>query len=104
MLLLQLESGRGERLLNLLERDARNAPAARALARQFDGLVAGAHPVKLAKVEFRAEPADGRLFVVGHVRLHTGDASAAKPLALRIEFMSREGTVVMTGLSALAEN
>ncbi len=105
MLLQQLESGRGERLLNLLERDARNAPAARALARHFDGLVDGAYPVKLAKVEFRAEPADGRLFVVGHVRLQTGDASVApKPLALRIEFRSRDGAVVMTGLSALTEN
>lgn len=105
MLLQQVESGQGDRLLHLLERDARNAPAARALARQLDNLVGGAHPVSVANVEFRAVPADGRLFVVGHVRLQTGAiGAAAKSLALRIEFMSRDGTVVMTGLSPLAQD
>lgn len=104
-LIQQLESGRGDRVLSLLERDARNAPAARALSRQLDGLVDGARPVTLSTVEFRAEPAEGRLFVTGHIRFHAGDAGAAvKRLGLRVEFMSRDGAVVMTGLSGLGDN
>lgn len=103
-LIQQLESGRGDRVLSLLERDARNAPAARALSRQLDGLVDGARPVTLSTVEFRAEPGEGRLFVTGHIRFQAGDAGAAvKRLALRVEFMSRDGAVVMTGLSGLGD-
>lgn len=104
-LIQQLESGRGDRVLSLLERDARNTPAARALSRQLDGLVDGAQPVTLSNVEFRAEPAEGRLFVTGHVRFHAGDpGTAVKRLGLRAEFMARDGAVVMTGLSGLGEN
>ena len=102
-----MESGRGDRLLNLLDRDARNEPAARALSRQLEGLVNGLRPVVLSHVEFRPEPAEGRLYVVGHIRLQAGEAAAgaiAKKLSLRVEFMSRDGAVVMTGLSALGEN
>jgi hypothetical protein len=105
-LLQQVESGRGDRLLNLLDRDARNEPAARALSRQLDGLVNGLRPVVLSHVEFRPEPAEGRLYVVGHIRLQAGEAASAiaKKLSLRVEFMSRDGAVVMTGLTALGEN
>jgi hypothetical protein len=105
-LLQQVESGRGERLLNMLDREARSAPAAQALSRQLDGLAEGARPVRLSQAEFRAEPAaEGRLYVIGHIRLHSADAGPAavsKRLVLRVEFMSRDGAVVMTGLSGLA--
>lgn len=108
MLLQQVQSGRGEQLLGLLEKDARNAPAARALSRQLDVLADGARDLRLAHVEFRAEPAEGRLYVVGHIKLQPGEAApsaaTAKTLSLRAEFMSRDGLVVMTGLSGLGEN
>jgi hypothetical protein len=106
-LLQQLESGFGERVIGLLERDARNKPEARALSRQYDDLVAGVQPVRLSQVEFNAEPADGRLFVTGHVHIQTGlqtAQSSGKKMVIRAEFASRDGTVVMTGLSSASGN
>ena len=106
-LLQYIEGGRGERLLNLLDREARAAPGAQALSRQFDVLVDGARPVKLTHVEFKAEPADGRLLVTGQIRLHTDNqtiGSMGKKLVLRAEFANRDGTVVMTGLSGSGSN
>jgi hypothetical protein len=106
-LLQQLESGRGERLINLLDRDARNKPGAQALSRQYDVLVEGMQPVRLSHVEFKAEPAEGRLLVTGHIRLHVGEqtiGSMGKKIVVRAEFASRDGTVVMTGLSGVAGN
>ena len=64
----------GERLINLLDREARNKPGAQALSRQYDGLVDGMRPVRLSQVEFKAEPADGRLLVTGHIRSAGGRA------------------------------
>ena len=107
ILLQHLESGRGDRLIDLLDREARNKPGAQALSRQYDGLVEGMHPVRLSHIEFKAEPADGRLLVTGQFRLHVGEqtiGSLGKKMVLRAEFASREGTVVMTGLSSVAGN
>jgi hypothetical protein len=106
-LLLQLESGSGERVIGLLERDARSRPGAQALSRHYDELVEGMRPVRLAQVEFNAEPADGRLLVTGHVNLQSGGLIGGPPLkkmVLRAEFESRNGTVVMTGLSGVPPN
>lgn len=106
-LLQQLESGRGERVINLLERAARNKPEAQALSRQYDSLVEGMRPVRLSHVEFKAEPADGRLLVTGHIHLQVGEqtiGSLGKKMVLRAEFVSREGTVVLTGLSGVPGN
>jgi len=101
--LLQLmESGRGERILNLLDAEARNKPSAQALSRQYDTLVDGARPVRLSHVEFKAEPGDGRLFVVGQFRVLAGEqtiGAMGKKMVLRAEFVSRDGNVVITGLS-----
>jgi DnaJ-domain-containing protein 1 len=101
-LLQQLESGAGERMLGLLERDARNAPAAQALLRHYNGLVEGARAVKVASAQFRAEPQEGRLVVIGQVTMQVGDPQAGavpREFALQAEFMSRDGTVVMTQLT-----
>lgn len=106
--LLQLmESGRGDRILNLLDTEARSKPSAQALLRQYDSLVNGARPVRLSHVEFKAEPGDGRLLVVGHFRLVAGEqtiGSLGKMMVVRAEFVSREGNVVITGLSGGAVN
>jgi DnaJ domain len=101
-LLQLLESGRGERILNMLDVEARRNPSAQALSRQYDSVVDGARPVRLLHVEFKAEPADGRLLVVGHFRVLAGEqtiGALGKKMALRAEFASRDGTVVITGLS-----
>jgi hypothetical protein len=106
-LLLQLESGSGEGVIGLLEREARGRPGAQALSRQYDELVEGMRPVCLAQVEFNAEPADGRLLVTGHVHLQSGGLIGGPPLkkmVVRAEFESRNGTVVMTGLSGVPAN
>ena len=106
--LLQLmEGGRGDRILNLLDVDARNKPSALALSRHYDSLVDGARPVRLSHVELKAEQGDGRLLVIGQFRLIAGEqtiGSLGKRMVLRAEFASRDGNVVITGLSSGADN
>lgn len=107
LLLQHLESGQGERVIELLDREARSKPAAQALSRQYDGLVDGMRPVRLSHVEFKGEPKDGRLLVTGDIRLQVGEqtsGSLGKKMVLRAEFASRGGTVVMTGLSGISGN
>jgi hypothetical protein len=100
MLLQQLETGSGERLLSGLERSARSAPPAQALARQYVGLVDGARSIKVANVQLRGEPREERLLVKGQVWLEIGDYAAmhTSELALEAEFTRRNGAVVMTRL------
>jgi hypothetical protein len=100
MLLQQMETGSGERLLSGLERGARNAPPAQALARQYIGLVDGARSIKIANVQLRGEPLEERLLVKGQVWLEIGDYAAVhtSELALEAEFTRRNGAVVMTRL------
>ena len=101
-LLQVMESGRGDRILNLLDAEARNRPSAQALSRQYEMLVDGARPVRVSHVELKAEPGDGRLLVVGYFRVLAGEqaiGAIGKRMVLRAEFASREGTVVLTGLS-----
>lgn len=97
-----LESGSGEQLLRLLEADARQAPAAQALSRQYEQLVKGVRPVRLLQVEFRGEPREGTLLVTGRIRFHAGEptiGSHGQRILLRAEFVSRGGKVLLTGLS-----
>ncbi len=103
-LLQELESGWGDRVLNLLDRDARGAPSAQALVAHYNGIVDGARPVRLASVQFKAEPRDSRLLVTGRVRLQVRDPSVpARELAMVAEFISRDGNVVMTRLARAPE-
>jgi hypothetical protein len=106
-LLQQMESGLGDRMLSLLDGEARNAPAAQALLRHYNSLVDGAHPVKLSHIRFKAEPREGRLLVTGQVLMQTGDQPAGtlgKPFSVQAEFASREGIVVMTRLAQAQDN
>jgi hypothetical protein len=105
-LLHYLESGRGERILTLLEPEARLRPSAVALTKQYDDLVEGGR-VKLSNVQLKAEPGDGRLFVTGYMRLQIGDQNVGtpgKPFVVRAEFASRNGAVALTGLGGGANN
>jgi hypothetical protein len=100
-LLQQMESGSGDRLLGALDRNARNASGAQALARQYNGLVEGARSVKVTNVLLKADPREDRLLVRGQVLLEVGDDSAmrGKEIALEAEFAKRNGAVVMTRLA-----
>jgi len=100
-LLQQMEAGSGDRLLSALDRTARNASGAQALARQYNSLVDGARSVKVANVLLKADPREDRLLVRGQVLLEISDSSAmrSKELSLEAEFAKRNGAVVMTRLA-----
>lgn len=100
-LLQQMESGSGERLLNGLDRSARNASSAQGLVRQYNTLVEGARSVKVSNVLLKADPREDRLLVRGQVLLEIGDYAATriKELSLEAEFVKRNGAVVMTRLA-----
>jgi hypothetical protein len=105
-LLQQLESGSGEQLLGLLDAEARKAPGAQALSRQYEQLVRGNRPVHLSQVEFHGEPRGGVLLVTGRIRLHAGEptiGSFGQMLLLRAEFSARDGEVRLTGLKGASE-
>jgi hypothetical protein len=103
-LLQQMESGWGDQVLSVLEREARAAPAAQALARNYNALLDGGHRVRLSNVQFKSEPREGRLLVVGHVSMLVGEpvpGATPKQFSLQAEFASRDGSVVMTRLAQL---
>ncbi len=103
-LLQELESGWGDRVVSLLDRDARSQPSAQALLLHYNGLVDGMRPVQLTNVQFKAEPRDGRLLVTGHVLMQVRDrAVAPRELAVQAEFAARDGAVIMTRLSRARE-
>lgn len=105
-LLQQMESGSGDRVLGLLDVDARAAPGAQALLLHYNSLVDGIGPVQLSDVRFKAEPRDGRLVVTGRVLMQLRDQAPGappRPLALQAEFASRDGTVVLTRLARAQE-
>jgi hypothetical protein len=99
-LLQEIESGSGERMLRLVDREARSAPAAQALVAQYNGLVEGARSVKVSNVQFNAQPREGRLLVVtGRLLMQpAGGALPPREFAMQAEFASRDGTVVITRL------
>jgi hypothetical protein len=101
LMLQQMESGSGERVLSGLDRNTRNSPPAQALARQYNGIVEGSRSVKISNVLLKAEPREDRLLVKGQVLLDIGDSGTtrAKELSLEAEFVRRGGTVVMTRLA-----
>lgn len=104
MQLLQgIESGWGDNLIASLEFSARRAPGAQALARQLDTLCEGARPVKIAKVDLKGEPHDGRLVVVGQVLLNVRDPDTPTRLfALQAEFAPGDGAPVLTRLAPVS--
>ena len=103
-LLQEMESGYGDRMVGLLEREARSAPGAQELLSHYNGLVDGMRPVRLSKVQLKAEPQNGRLLVTGHLLVHVSDRTVApRELAVQAEFASRNGAVVMTRLARARE-
>jgi hypothetical protein len=99
-LLQEVETGWGDNLISSLDRSARRTAGAQALARQLDALCDGVRPVKVAKVDFRSEPRDGRLVVTGQLVLQVRDAGT-RQLALQAEFTDRGGAAVLTRLAPL---
>lgn len=105
-LLETLESGSGERVLALLDPSARKLPSALALSRQYEDLVRGGAPVRLAHGDFRSESRNGVLHVTGVMRIHAGEptiASQGQRFAVRAEFAMRDGKAQLTGLSGAGD-
>lgn len=99
-LLIQLESGRGINLLALMDKDARKEPSAIAFASYYDAFVGGSRTVRLSQVSLKPETGTGRLQMAGFVRVDLMDEGPrSKRLALRVEFGSRGGAVVVTRLT-----
>jgi hypothetical protein len=101
-----LETGSSDQLLRMLDSDARQAPGAQALSRQFDQLVKGARPVRLMHVDFNGEPRNGVLLVTGRIRLQAGETTIGaqgQRFLLRAEFASRGGKVILTDLSGATD-
>lgn len=100
-LLQQLESGWGDRVLGLLDRESRATPGAQALLEQYNNLVDGMRPIKLSNAQFRTlASSEGRLLVTGRVTVHVRDATVApRELAVQAEFAARDGTVVLVRLA-----
>jgi len=106
-LLGHMESGWGDRVINMLEREARSAPAAQAWLHDYNDLVDGARPVKLSHIEFKSEPREGRLLVRGQVIMqlsNQGGETPGRPFSLQAEFAKHEGNVVMTRLARAQDN
>lgn len=101
MLLQQMESGSGLRILNGLDSNVRNAPSAQALARQYNGLLEGSRSVKVSNVLLKADPREDRLLVRGQVLLEIGEVGNTRDreLSLEVEFARRNGAVVMMRLA-----
>lgn len=101
-LLQQLESGRGNNLILVLDKDARRDPSSLAFASYYDSFVNGARSVRVSQVNLKPEPAHGRLMVTGFVRVEFGEGvQQVKRLALRVEFSSKGGAVAMTRLTGM---
>jgi len=99
-LLQQLESGRGVNLLAVMDKDARKEPSALAFVSYYDAFVGGARAVRLSQVDLKPETGTGRLQMAGFVRVDLLDEEPrSKRLALRVEFGSRGGAVVVTRLT-----
>lgn len=105
-LLQSLESGNPERLLHMLEAEARQSASAQTLSRHYQRLVGRSRPVTLSQAEFKGEPKDDVLVVTGNLRLQIGEStigSLGEKLMVRAEFESRGGRVTLTRLSGVTE-
>jgi hypothetical protein len=105
-LLQELESGNTERVLNLLEPEARRTAGAQIFSRQYQRIVRSSGAVTLSHVEFKSETHHDVLVVMGDMRLSGGQStvgSLGEKLLLRAEFASRGGRVTLTRLSGGSE-
>ncbi|MES3001705.1 MAG: J domain-containing protein [Pseudomonadota bacterium] len=99
-LLQEIESGWGDRVMALVDREARSAPAGQALLLHYNNLVGGTRPVKVSNVQFNAQPQGGRLLVTGHLTMQPYDrAGPPREFAVQAEFAARDGVVFMTRLT-----
>lgn len=92
----QIETGRGDEVIALLDRPARGSGDAQAFARAFDDMVKGVRP-RVVNVQFNGEPRNGRLLVRGTIKLRVDDV--ARDLVLEAEFVQRDGGMLMTRLA-----
>lgn len=99
-MLQHIQGGHGDRLLGMLDRDARSASGAQALSRQVELLGGPARAAKIANVQLSAEPSDAGLVVTGHLKMADSDTLRETPpqLSMRAEFALRAGKAVLVRL------
>jgi len=98
-----LQSGRGEQVIRLVDRAARQGDGGARFADIYNRTVSGSRSVKLGPVQFAGRSGAEQLVVDGVVLLHLQDEGAqisTRELVLRASFASRGGQPVLTQLSA----
>lgn len=98
-----LYNGRGESLMQWVDRDWRNLPANQAFVTQFDQWLSGQRVTQLGKVSFKSRPQGDTLVVDGLVEVHlqdTGNQVQVRDLQLRAYFQPQDGRPVLTQLTA----
>lgn len=99
-----VQTGRGENLVQWVDRAWYPHPATASFVHQFNQLLAGQHVTQLGKVAFRSRMAAEQLVVDGVIELHLQDGSRpeqVRELQLRAHFMPQDsGKPVLTRLVA----
>lgn len=98
-----MQSGRGEDMLNGLDRSLRQSSGAVELVLAYNHLVGGSRAIRLGAVQLKSRPLADRLVIDGVVPLVLQDQGQPAPireLRLRALFTQRGGQAVLTELSA----
>ncbi len=98
-----LQSGRGEQVLQWVERPVRQGDGADGFVQTYNRVAGRSANVRLASAQFSGRPAGDQLVVDGVVLLNLQDENqrvSMRELVLRAQFASRGGQAVLTQLSA----
>ena len=98
-----LQSGRGEQVLQWVERPVRQGDGADGFVQTYNRVAGRSASVRLASAQFSGRPAGDQLVVDGVVLLNLQDENqrvSTRELVLRAQFASRGGQAVLTQLSA----
>ena len=98
-----LQSGRGEQVLQWVERPVRQGDGADGFVQTYNRVAGRSASVRLQSAQFSGRPAGDQLVVDGVVLLNLQDENqrvSTRELVLRAQFASRGGQAVLTQLSA----
>lgn len=98
-----LQSGRGEDVVQWLDRASRRSEGAASFVQAYNRVLAGSRVVRLGQAQFRSRTAADQLVVDGAIQLHLQDDSQrtiVRDFHLRAYFASRDGGPVLTQLVA----
>ena len=98
-----LQSGRGDQVIRLVDRSARQGDSGARFADVYNRTISGSRAVKLGPVQFAGRNGGDHLVVDGVVLLHLqdeGSQNSTRELVVRALFALRGGQPVLTQLSA----